>query len=302
MSTGSELGEFLRVRRAALQPADVGLRNYGVRRVPGLRREELAMLAGVSNTYYTRLEQGLSNNASEAVIDALARALDLNRDERLHLFNLARPANKAKRRTPSRPDHARSGTVRLITSMTGTPAVVLGRRSEVLAWNSLGHKLVAGHMGFDSPGDPAVRPNMTRLLFLDGHTRALYANWPEEAARAVSSLRLLAGAASNDQELTALVGELTLKSPEFAKLWATHPVQNCMSGIKVMHHPEVGTLELNFEVLAQPDDSGHRILMYAADEGSPAASGLRLLATSAEVPPVNERGVTPCSVQGDQPA
>lgn len=289
MSDGSELGEFLRVRRASLQPEDVGLRNYGVRRVPGLRREELAMLAGVSNTYYTRLEQGLSTNASEGVIDAIARALNLNTDERRHLFNLARPVAKSKRRAVSRPDRARSGTVRLIDSMGTTPAVVLGRRSEVLAWNSLGHKLVAGHLAFDTPHDPAERPNLTKLLFLDEHTRALYLNWPEEAARAVSSLRLLAGAAPNDQELTALVGELTLKSPEFAKLWAKHPVQNCMSGMKMMHHPEVGTLELNFEVLAQPDESGHRILMYTADAGSPAAAGLRLLATTSEPgAPINE--------------
>lgn len=289
MSNGSELGEFLRVRRAALQPEDVGLRNYGVRRVPGLRREELAMLAGVSNTYYTRLEQGQSTNASEAVIDAIARALNLNTDERLHLFNLARPVTKSKRRAASQPDRARTGTVRLINSMGTTPAVVLGRRSEVLAWNSLGHRLVAGHLTFDSPHDPAVRPNMTRMLFLDEHTRALYLNWPEEAARAVSSLRLLAGAVPNDQELTALVGELTLKSAEFAKLWAKHPVQNCMSGLKMMHHPEVGTLKLNFEVLAQPDESGHRILMYTADEGSPAAAGLRLLATTPEpAAPINE--------------
>jgi hypothetical protein len=242
------------------------------------------MLAGVSNTYYTRLEQGLSNNASEAVIDAIARALNLNQDERAHLFNLARPG-KTKRRPQPRPDRARTGTVRLINSMTGTPAVVLGRRSEVLAWNPLGHKLVAGHLDFDSTNVPAERPNMTKLLFLDGHTRALYVNWPEEAARAVSSLRLLAGKSAEDAELTGLVGELTLKSPEFAKLWAKHPVQNCMSGMKLMHHPEVGTLELNFEVLAQPDESGHRILMYTADEDSPAAAGLQLLAAASKTAP-----------------
>ncbi|MHC6231099.1 helix-turn-helix transcriptional regulator [Arthrobacter sp. MMS24-T111] len=295
MSNGSELGEFLRVRRAALQPEDVGLRNYGVRRVPGLRREELAMLAGVSNTYYTRLEQGLGTNASEAVIEAIARALNLNRDERLHLFNLARPVTKRKRRAASRPDRARTGTVRLIDSMASTPAVVLGRRSEVLAWNSLGHRLVAGHLAFDSPTDPVERPNMTKMLFMDEHTRALYVNWAEEAARAVSSLRLLAGAASNDQELTALVGELTMKSPEFAKLWAKHPVQNCMAGKKMMHHPEVGTLELNFEVLAQPDDSGHRILMYTADAGSPAAAALLLLATTPDpaTPTIKTRHLFP---------
>lgn len=279
MSNVSELGEFLRVRRAALKPEDVGLKNYGVRRVPGLRREELAMLAGVSNTYYTRLEQGLSNNASEAVIDAIARALNLNKDERIHLFNLARPV-KTKRRSPSRPDRVRPGTLRLINSMTATPAVVLGRRSEVLAWNTLAHRLVAGHLNFDSPDVPAERPNMTKLLFLDEHTRALHVNWQEEATRAVSSLRLLAGRSSNDAELTALVGELTLESPEFTSLWAKHPVENCMSGLKMMHHPELGCLELNFEVLSQPDESGHRILMYTADEGTSASAALQLLAST----------------------
>ncbi|MEV7660859.1 helix-turn-helix transcriptional regulator [Paenarthrobacter sp. NPDC089316] len=279
MGNQSELGEFLRVRRAALKPEDVGLLNYGIRRVPGLRREELAMLAGVSSTYYTRLEQGHSNNASEAIIDAIARALNLNTDERAHLFNLARPAT-AKRRAATKPDKARPGTLRLIQSMPNTPAVVLGRRSEVLAWNRVGHRLVAGHLDFAAPRTPSTRPNMTRLLFLDAHTRELYTHWREEAARAVSSLRLVAGRSTDDPELTSLVGELTMASEEFAKLWARHPVENCMSGLKYMHHPEVGRLELHFEVLTPPDESGHRILMYAADPGSPAAEALQLLASN----------------------
>ncbi|NWL31832.1 helix-turn-helix domain-containing protein [Paenarthrobacter nitroguajacolicus] len=281
MGTHSELGEFLRIRRASLQPEDVGVLNYGIRRVPGLRREELAMLAGVSTTYYTRLEQGLSTNASEAVIDAIARALNLSKDERVHLFNLARPG-KTKRRTPAKPDKVRPGTLRLIQSMPGTPAVVLGRRSEVLAWNVLGHRLVAGHLDFAAPEAPSTRPNMTRLLFLDDHTRELYTRWPDEARRAVASLRLVAGKSADDQELASLVGELTLKSPDFAKLWARHPVENCMSGVKYLHHPEVGYLELNFEVLTPPDESGHRVLLYAADPGSAAAEALQLLQVSGD--------------------
>lgn len=276
MSNASELGEFLRTRRAALRPEDVGLLNYGIRRVPGLRREELAMLAGVSNTYYTRLEQGLSNNASEAVIDAIARALGLNTDERAHLFRLARPG-KAKRRTLSKPDRARPGTRRLITSLSGTPAVVLGRRSEVLAWNQLGHRLVAGHLDFDAPETPPTRPNMTRMLFLDQHTRELYPNWQEEATRAVASFRLVAGRTTDDPEMASVIGELTMQSEEFAALWAKHPVENCMSGLKHMHHPEVGPLELHFEVLSLPDDSGQRVLMYTADTGTPAFESLQLL-------------------------
>ncbi|MBT2501316.1 helix-turn-helix transcriptional regulator [Curtobacterium sp. ISL-83] len=283
MNGPSELGNFLRVRRAALQPEDVGLQGYGVRRVPGLRREELAMLAGVSPTYYSRLEQGLSTNASEAVIASIARALNLNADERAHLFNLARPEHSTpKRKTASKPDHARAGTIRLITSLAGTPAVIIGKRSEVLGWNALGHRLVAGHLDFDSPERIADRPNMTRLLFLDAHTRELYTRWQEEAVRAVSSLRVLGGKSPEDAELTALVGELTVKSPEFGNLWAKHPVKNCVSGSKSFQHPEVGGFDLDFEVLTPPDDSGHRMLMYTARPGTAAASALDLLARSGE--------------------
>ncbi|MCZ2804444.1 helix-turn-helix transcriptional regulator [Modestobacter sp. VKM Ac-2983] len=278
----TELGEFLRVRRAALQPADVGLRGYGARRVPGLRREELAMLAGVSATYYARLEQGLSANASEAVLDALARALELDADERAHLRTLARTTTR--RRARPRPDVIRPGMLRLIESMPDTPAVVLGRRSEVLGWNALGHRLVAGHLPFDSPHRPAERPNMTRLLFLDAHTRELYSRWDDEAQRAVSSLRVLAGRSPDDEELTRLVGELTVQSAEFARLWARHPVANCVSGTKQLRHPEVGDLEVAFEVLTPPDDAGHRVLLYTAAPGTPSAAALDLLRHSRTAP------------------
>lgn len=281
MNPQSELGEFLRLRRAGIQPDDVGLLHHGVRRVPGLRREELAMLAGVSLTYYTRLEQGLSTNASDAVLDSLARALGLSADERIHLFDLARQAKKPRRRRPSRPDAARPGTIRLVQAMTGVPAVVLGRLGDVLAWNPLGHRLVAGHLDFDAPAAPETRPNLHRLLFLDPHTRELYARWPEEASRAVASLRLLAGRADYGA-LAALIGELTLHSEEFARLWSRHPVQNCISGVKLFRHPELGELELSFEVLDSPDDSGHRILLYTAEPCSPAEEALKLLGILAE--------------------
>lgn len=281
MNPHSELGEFLRLRRAGIQPDDVGLLHHGVRRVPGLRREELAMLAGVSLTYYTRLEQGLGANASDAVLDSLARALRLSADERSHLFDLARPAKKPGRRGPSRPDAARPGTIRLVQAMTGVPAVVLGRLGDVLAWNPLGHRLVAGHLDFDAPAAPETRPNLHRLLFLDPQTRELYSRWPEEASRAVASLRLLAGRA-DDGALAALIGELTLHSEEFARLWSRHPVQNCVSGVKLFRHPELGEVELSFEVLDSPDDSGHRILLYTAEPCSPAEESLKLLGILAE--------------------
>jgi len=277
-AAGSALGEFLRSRRARLTPATAGVVSYGARRVPGLRREELAQLAGVSATYYTRLEQGQSTNASESVIDAIARALNLDEDERTHLRDLARPV-RATRSRPPRPDVARAGTARLIAAMTDVPAVVMGRRNEVLAWNRLGHALLAGHYDLDAPIRPADRPNLTRMLFLDPHTRDLYARWDAEAARAVASLRLVAGRNRDDRELADLLGELTLKSDDFAHLWTQHPVLNCMSGLKHFHHPEVGDFELEFEVLHLPDDSGHRIMTYTAIPGTASEAALQLLST-----------------------
>lgn len=266
------MGDFLRKRRAALSPADVGLMDYGTRRVPGLRREEVAMLAGMSVTYYARLEQGQHVNASAAVINSLAKALALSEVERKHLSDLS----GIKRRTPkssrNRPDQARPGTKRLVDSMETVPAVVLGKRTEVLAWNQAGHRLVAFHLEFEAPETPSRRPNMTRMLFLDDATRSLYPHWRSEAGRAVASLRLLSGRFADDTELAALVGELTLKSPEFASMWAEHPVENCMSGHKTLNHPQLGSLELGFEVLAMPDDSGHRILTYTPEPGSEAAA------------------------------
>jgi len=278
-----ELGDFLRSRRAMLTPGQVGIASYGTRRVPGLRREELAQLAGVSATYYTRLEQGQSTNASESVIDSIARALNLNEDERAHLHDLARPA-RAVRRRPARPDRARPGTVRLLNAMTGIPAVALGRRNEVLAWNRLGHLLLAGHLDFDAPARPADRPNLTRLLFLDPHTRDLYRNWHEEASLAVASTRFVAARFSDDRELAELIGELSVKSTDFASLWARHPVQRCTSGVKRFSHPEVGELDLHFDVWHLPDAGGHRVITHTAEPGSLACVALGLLTTAAEGP------------------
>lgn len=271
------MGDFLRKRRAALTPAEVGLMDYGTRRVPGLRREEVAMLAGMSVTYYARLEQGQHVNASDAVIDSLARALSLTEVERRHLSDLSGAKRRTTKTMRSRPDQVRPGTKRLVDSMGLVPTVVLGKRTEVLAWNQAGHRLVASHLDFDAPDTPAERPNMTRLLFLDEATQCLYPRWRTEAGRAVASLRLLSGRFAHDTELAALVGELTLKSPEFASMWAEHPVENCMSGHKTLNHPQLGTLELGFEVLTMPDDSGHRVLTYTAEPESETATALARL-------------------------
>jgi transcriptional regulator with XRE-family HTH domain len=295
MGQNTSLGEFLRVRRARLKPEDAGLTWHGARRVPGLRREELARLAGVSPTYYTRLEQGQSTCASQSVLDALARALGLSEDERTHLHNLARPA-PSKPRRPELPAAARCGTLQLIEALNDVPAVVLGIRGEVLAWNRLGHLLLAGHLEYDAPGRPVGRPNLTRMLFLDPHHRALYSRWPEEAARAVSSLRLVAGLRKDDLGLAELIGELSIKSPPFASLWSKHPVANCVRGTKYFQHPEVGELALEFEMFQMTDGTGHRMLMYSAAAGAPASAGLQLLRAqvAAEDPnPASHRPVLP---------
>lgn len=272
------LGDFLRSRRARVTPSDVGIASYGTRRVPGLRREELALLAGVSVTYYTRLEQGLSTNASKSVVDAIARALSLNEDEHSHLQDLARPPAARVRRSP-RPDRVRAGTKTLIDAMAAVPALVLGRSTDILAWNRMGHALIGGHYAFDAPERATTRPNLTRMLFLDPHTRELYAQWDEEASRAVASLRLVAGRYSDDRTLTDLIGELCVASDEFARLWAKHPVHNCTSGVKRLNHPEIGRVDVGFEVLHLPDNPGHRMMTYTAEEGTPAQHALALLST-----------------------
>jgi transcriptional regulator with XRE-family HTH domain len=271
----TELGDFLRTRRARLSPADVGLTSFGARRVPGLRREELARLAGVSITYYTRLEQGQSHNASDDVLDAIARALRLDDDETAHLRDVARPTRRKRR--VARPEAARSGVVQLIAAMEGVAAVAMDRRSDVLAWNPLGHELLASHYAVESPTSVETRPNLTRMLFLDPHTRELFPQWDEETKRSVASLRLVAGRHPDDRHLAELIGELSMKSTRFAALWSRHPVLNCTFGTKVFAHPTVGQLELQFEVAQLPDDSAHRVLMYSAAAGSGSEAALRLL-------------------------
>lgn len=303
MDKPAELSDFLRTRRARLRPEDVGLIAYGARRrVPGLRREELAQLAGVSVTYYTRLEQGQSHNASDEVLAALARALRLSEDEHAHLRNIARPG-RAKPRPAERFAQARPGTRQLIAAMDGVPAVVVGRRNEVLAWNALGHALLAGHLAADSPEHRADRPNLSRMLFLDPHTRELYRSWEEEARANVAYLRLAAGRHQEDRELAALVGELSMKSPEFGALWARHPVHDCLYGTKELHHPVVGRLELAFEAMPLPEGAGHRMLLYSAEPGTASEAALRLLSaaavTATTVTPTTATTVTRTETGGD---
>jgi len=274
-----ELADFLRTRRAAVTPEDAGLRSWGTRRVPGLRREELAQLAGISINYYTRLEQGQSANASDSIIDSLARALRLDDAERAHLYALARPV-PAKRPRPARPEVPSPGAIRLVESMPDVPGLLLGRRNDILAWNSLGHALLAGHLDPDAPLRPESRPNHLRLLFLDPHTRDLHRNWGDEAALAVASLRYTTAQYPDDRLLAELIGDLSINSPDFARLWAKHDVRLCSSGTKLLRHPEVGDLDLHYEVLHLPDSDGQRLLTHTAAPGSASADALTMLASS----------------------
>jgi transcriptional regulator with XRE-family HTH domain len=253
--------------------------NYGRRRVPGLRREELAQLAGVSVTYLTRLEQGQSQNASDAITDALARALQLDADERAHLYALAHPT-PVKRAPASAPEEAKPGAEQLLHAMGDVPAVLLGRFNDILAWNRAGHLLLAGHLDYDAPSRVDDRANQLKLLFLDKHTRDLYADWDAETAVAVASLRYVAAQFADDRRLAELVGQLSMNSPEFARLWAGHDVRLCTSGSKRFRHPEVGQLELGYEVLHLPEGNGQRILTHTAEPGSTSHAALRLLTSA----------------------
>ncbi|MFD0485546.1 helix-turn-helix transcriptional regulator [Kineococcus sp. GCM10028916] len=271
-----ELGPFLRTMRARLTPTQVGLVSYGARRVPGLRREELAQLAGVSPTYYARLEQGLSAHASKQVQEALADALRLDADERTHLRHLAQPRPR-DRRTPAKVEHVRAGTRQLAHAVTGAGVLVLDVRNDVLAWNPLGHALLAGHLDPSAPERTADRPNLISMLFCDAHTRELYRDWAAEARRAVASLRWIAGQFPDDRALAELVGHLSIASTEFARAWSTHRVHNCTTGTKLLHHPTVGDVDLQYTVLTVGDGTGHRLLTLYAAPGSSDQAAVTLL-------------------------
>ncbi|MGW2703649.1 helix-turn-helix domain-containing protein [Streptomyces sp. NPDC001340] len=270
----AELSEFLRSRRARLKPEDVGLRDFGRhRRVPGLRREELAQLAGVSVAYYTRLEQGNGRNVSAEVLDSIARALRLTDAEHAHLTHLAKP--KAHKKKPAaRQQQVRGALHQLLDVLEGVPAYVVGRRSEILAWN----RMAAAVFGDWSQLPPAER-NWARLVFLHPEYRDLFVDWEQKAIDIVCALRMDAGCYPDDPRLSALVGELSVKSDEFRRLWATHDVKEKSHGVKRLHHPLVGDLSLHFEGFRLAGDADLGLVTYHAEPGSPSAQSLRLLAS-----------------------
>ncbi|WP_345375879.1 helix-turn-helix transcriptional regulator [Frondihabitans cladoniiphilus] len=275
MDNKSDIRDFLATRRARLTPQQAGLPDFGgTRRVPGLRREEVALLAGVSVDYYVRLERGNLSGVSEGVLEALVRALQLDETERAHLFDLARTANSSinARRRPTA-SRVRPGVLRLLDSISA-PAWVRNGRMDVLAANQLGRALYS--QVFESPLSP---PNTARFCFLDPRAVDFWPEWKQIAHDTVATLRAEAGRNPYDKGLTDLIGELSTRSEEFRTRWAAHDVHQHRSGTKRMNHPVVGELDLNYEALQMVTDEGLTLLVYGAEPASKSAQGLALLAS-----------------------
>jgi transcriptional regulator with XRE-family HTH domain len=266
------IGEYLRARRELVRPEDVALPDLGGRRrVRGLRREEVALLAGVSIDYYVRLEQGRDQHPSEQVLGALARALQLDDDATAHLHRLASPPSRRRRGTP-RAEKPPAGIVQLIASWTETPAVVEGRYTDVLAVNPLATALAPYY---------AVGTNLVRATFLDPRVRDMYRDWERITESAVAGLRALVGPDVDDPRLNELVGELSVRSERFRGLWARHDARPKRSGKARLDHPQVGPLELSFEKLPVPETDRQILAIYHAEPGSASAQALALLASAA---------------------
>jgi transcriptional regulator with XRE-family HTH domain len=298
----NDLREFLASRRAKITPQQAGLPTYGGhRRVPGLRREEVALLAGVSVEYYTRLERGNAHGVSESVLEALVRALQLDEAERAHLFDLARATNTTARarRRPAQ-QRVRPGVQQLLDSMTEVPAIVQNGRLDILAANTLGRALYADLFDDAEPHGAAARPpNHARYTFLDPRSADFYPDWNRAAGDGVALLRAEAGRNPDDRVLTELIGELTTRSEKFSALWATHNVRWHTTGTKHFHHRVVGDLTLAFEGMALTADQGLTFLTYTAEPASPSHQALRFLASWATSP---EQATTHDQVSEDRTA
>ncbi|WP_336050464.1 helix-turn-helix domain-containing protein [Streptomyces sp. CA2R101] len=288
-----EIGSFLKVRRAALDPAELGLPD-GVnrRRVRGLRREEVAQLAGISVDYYTRIEQGRAPAISDSVLDAIARALRLSDGEMTYLHNVAAPRRRpadcvaapgpdggpcAVPRQTVRPE-----IQRLLDAMEATvPAVVLGRGLDILAWNTLG-----GRISFDLPALAPDRRNTALLVFLDPAARALHADWEAKAVEVVGNLRAESGRHPEDPRICEVVNELLARSRDFRRIWETQSVSECLCGTKSLLHPRVGELVLTFESFRLSADPDQALVTYTAERGSKTEGRLRELGALALGDPV----------------
>lgn len=277
MDDKAEVRDFLTSRRARLSPQEAGLPAYGRnRRVAGLRREEVAMLAGVSVDYYIRLERGNLTGASDSVLASISHALRLDDAEHEHLFDLARRADTGRqpaRRKPATP-RLRSSIRQVLAAIDDAPAWVRNARYDVLATNSLAHALLKPAML-----GPTRPPNLARFMFLDPAAKTFWRDWEPAAADAVAYLRTEAARTPHDKDLSDLVGQLATASQEFARLWARHDVRFHRNGAKLIHHPVVGDLDLNYEAMQFPSDPGLALIVYTAEPGTPSADALALLAT-----------------------
>jgi transcriptional regulator with XRE-family HTH domain len=260
------LGEYLRARREQVMPEDVGLVGGGRRRVPGLRREELAMLAGISTDYYLRLEQGRNQTPSAQVLDALAAVLMLDTDSTAHLHALADPASTS-RRASRRLERVPAGTLQFLDALP-MPAVVHDHRFTVLAVNRMGKAL--------SPNN-SVGINLLRAAFLDPDERELHRDWNRVTVDAVAGLRAASAAHLDDDVLNALIGELSVRSETFRRLWARHDVRRRVGGTSLLEHPIVGPLDLRHEKLTIAGTDGQVLVAYHAEPMSPSADALQLL-------------------------
>ena len=286
MASKDEVREFLISRRAKVTPEQASMPDFGgERRVTGLRREEVAMLANVSLDYYTRLERGNIGGASESVLNAIARALQLDDVEREHLFDLARaiPHAAASSTARSAPGSVRPSVQRVLDNMT-VPAVVYTACQNLVASNLLGRALFAPHF-------EAKRPNFARFIFLDARARDFYADWPLACSLTAAMLRFEAGRDPASRDLAALIDELSARSPQFRADWADRDVHEHRTGTKVYRHPAVGQLELSYDVFEIPGEPGLSIGTYSADEGSPTADQFAVLASWAATQEFSTRTV-----------
>ena len=279
MDRHNDIREFLISRRARLTPEQAGLPNFGGRRrVVGLRREEVALLAGMSVEYYVRLERGNATGVSESILEGISRALHLDDAERSHLYDLVRTANAGarpqRRRGPARPQQVRVSMQQTIDAMTSVPVVVQNGRLDLVATNRLGHALFSEM--FVQPQRPA---NFGRFVFLDPRAQSFYRDWEDAAQQTVALLRSEAGRAPYDRILSDLVGELSMQSDVFRTLWASHDVREHRTGIKRIHHPVVGDLDLTYEGMEPASERGLLLLAYTAEPGGASHDGLRLLAS-----------------------
>ncbi|GEA79678.1 helix-turn-helix domain-containing protein [Cellulomonas uda] len=279
MDNRADVREFLMTRRAKVTPEAAGVIGGANRRVPGLRRSEVAALAGVSVEYYAKLERGAIAGASASVLDAVSRALQLDDTERAHLFDLARaadgiPSSGRARRRAARPAQPRPSLQWALSAITDGVAFVRDQRQDLLATNELGR-------AFYSPviGDGGRTPNLARFQFLDPAAHDFYPDWDLFAEMCVAIMRAEAGRDPHDKGLQDLVGELSTRSDTFRRLWGAHDVRSHGAGTKRFHHPVVGDLVLAYEELAITAEPGQVLMVYTAEPGSPSAERLRLLAS-----------------------